>query len=58
MNKKIISIIPKRETCDTCENGILDINMKMVCQKTGSIVSWKGWCKEYTRLTNKEVNEC
>lgn len=53
-NKKVVSIIPKRETCDTCVSGIFDINMNLICHKKNCRVSWKSWCPDYQSLAMRQ----
>lgn len=50
--KKIISIIPMRETCDTCDKSLPseEYDSGYYCPISGEEVSSKGWCKEYNSL--------
>ena len=55
-NRKIVSVIPKRETCDTCINGIAQSHHDpLKCLKHLKSVSWKGWCEDYQGLATTKI---
>ena len=54
INKKIVSIIPKRETCDTCEHGEFRCcPADWWCKLDNRRVRPKHWCKHYSSLVHK-----
>jgi len=55
--KRIVSIIPKRETCDTCEySEPINDEWPYYCRRQNIKVSGKYWCGNYRRLSAIATN--